>query len=232
MSTKQRFLTVYIIVMLLLVGTGVAAYFMAKTQLDLKKEQQTRLASYELASYLTKSSDELTRFARIYTITGDLKSRRKYQEITEAFDGKQIAIDGKSLSITERVDLLNFPEEERKKLLEAKQVSADLAVIEQNAFKTLESTDYNPEAYEGKSRKEYLAGVMFGGEYRSYKDKINGLSKEFVEMVTKRNNESIAKLEKETKQKLFVVLGLLGIVIFIVIYSFILISRKIVRDNI
>lgn len=232
MSTKQRFLTVYIVVMLLLVATGVAAYYMAKIQLDLKKEQQIRLASYELSNYLKKSSDDLTRFARIYTVTGDLKSRRKYEEIIEIFDGKQTAIDGKSLSITERLDLLKFSEGERKKLLEAKQTSADLAVIEQNAFKTLESTDYDPEAHEGKSRKEYLVNVMFGGEYRSYKDKINGLSKEFVEMVTKRNDEDITKLENKTKQTLIVLLSLLAIVIFIVIYSFILISRKIVRDNI
>lgn len=235
MTTKQKFLSVYIFVILLLVSAGVAAYLMTQNQLALQKEKDRHLSSYELTNYVTKFSDDLTNFARIYTMTSNPVYKQKYQETLDVFDGKRPGADGRKLSVADRMTLLEFTNAEKEKLGASKKASAELAVIETDAFKMLENKNHDTNLDPAKAEVEKrlaLVDAMFGNKYRSYKNRINDNSKEFFAMVQERNEQNVASLKAKANTLLIVVLVLLAIVIFIVIYSFILISRKIVRDNI
>ena len=56
---------------------------------DLSQSQQARYASYLLADELRQSSDDLTRLARTYVMTGDPKWEQQYFEILDIRNGKK-----------------------------------------------------------------------------------------------------------------------------------------------
>src|SRR5688500_12649903 len=62
-------------------GTGAAR--------DLKVVSDQRYLSYLLADEFRQSSDDLTRLARTYAITGDARYERQYNDILDMRDGKK-----------------------------------------------------------------------------------------------------------------------------------------------
>src|SRR5436853_5304725 len=60
-----------------------------RAQEDLKQKQEIRYRSYLLADELRQSSDDLTRLARTYVVTGDAAYEQQYNDILDIRNGKK-----------------------------------------------------------------------------------------------------------------------------------------------
>ncbi|MBV8156150.1 MAG: diguanylate cyclase, partial [Dyella sp.] len=76
-----------IAVVLPLFAATFASYLLATYEAD--HTQEARRKAFLVAEALRQSSDDLTRMARTYVVTGDTAYRRKFDEILEAREGKR-----------------------------------------------------------------------------------------------------------------------------------------------
>src|SRR6476469_4089856 len=60
-----------------------------RAQETLKQKQEFRYRSYLLADELRQSSDDLTRLARTYVVTGDAAYEQQYNDILDIRNGKK-----------------------------------------------------------------------------------------------------------------------------------------------
>jgi methyl-accepting chemotaxis protein len=66
---------------LAIIVLGVSFWFYTNLQVGVSQAQENRYVSYLLADELRQSSDDLTRLARTYVVTGDAKYERQYNDI-------------------------------------------------------------------------------------------------------------------------------------------------------
>ena len=140
----------------LLAAFGVYVY--SEKQIDHANSQ--RHLSHILADKLRQSSDDLTRMARTYVVTGDPRYKKYYQDILDIRDGKKPepegyryiywdlvlgnlispnAGNGESVALLEQLRRAGFSEDELSKLAEAKKNSDGLTVIEFEAMRLVDS---------------------------------------------------------------------------------------------
>jgi len=140
----------------LLAAFGVYVY--SEKQIDYANNQ--RHLSHILADKLRQSSDDLTRMARTYVVTGDLRYKKYYQEILDIRNGNKPEPEGyqyiywdlvlgdrgsphvgsgESVALLEQMRRTGFSEDELRKLAEAKANSDGLTNIEFEAMKLVES---------------------------------------------------------------------------------------------
>jgi len=127
---------------------------------ELKRKQEIRYRSFLLADELRQSSDDLTRLARTYVVTGDAAYEQQYNDILDirngkkprpqeyyriywdfvAADGKKPRADGPTIALQELMKQAGFTDAEFAKLREAQANSDALVkteVIAMNAVKGL-----------------------------------------------------------------------------------------------
>ena len=136
MSIQKLFVIIYagtIILLLVLLGSVV---WMMNTLERLDHAEQVRFDSYLLADELRQSSDDLTRLARTYVLTGDAKYEQQYWDILAirngekprpqqynriywdfvAADGKKPRGDGDIIALLKMMERLGFTKEEFARL--------------------------------------------------------------------------------------------------------------------
>ena len=160
LTLKRLFAYLFIVGMVmggLLLG---ALLQVARTQAELAEVNNTRYNSYLLADELRQSSDDLTRLARTYVVTGDARYEQQYMDILDIRNGKKprprqyervywdfVAAgtgkprpDGETISLQELMKKNGFTEQEFGKLKEAQGNSDALVnteVVAMNAVKGL-----------------------------------------------------------------------------------------------
>ncbi|MDD5177269.1 MAG: EAL domain-containing protein [Sterolibacterium sp.] len=154
--------------LVLLLAFGMYVY----TEKQVDRANGLRYASFVLADQLRQSSDDLTRMARTYVATGDSRYRKYYQDILEIRDGNKPQPDGylqiywdlvladklasptdrgQSIALLELMRQAEFPEEEMRKLAEAKMNSDALTAIEFAAMKLVEARGQEAPANRAKA---------------------------------------------------------------------------------
>jgi len=88
MSIKAGLLTICAAVFILIGGSLYVVYLAVHTQADIATAEARRYHSYKLADELRQSSDDLTRMARLYVVTGDPRYRQYFDEILAIRDGQ------------------------------------------------------------------------------------------------------------------------------------------------
>ena len=73
--------------MFVLLAAAFGVYVYSEKRIDRANDQ--RHVSVLLANQLRQSSDELTRMARTYVVTGDLRYKKYYHDILDIRDGKK-----------------------------------------------------------------------------------------------------------------------------------------------
>ena len=71
MSFKKQLFLIFASIFILLVGSLLTFYNILKNEKEIAKAETKRYESYLLADELRQSSDDLTRMARTYTVTGE-----------------------------------------------------------------------------------------------------------------------------------------------------------------
>ncbi|RTZ79386.1 MAG: hypothetical protein DSY97_05480, partial [SAR324 cluster bacterium] len=97
----------------------------------------TTLIIDEIAEELRKTSDDLTRFARTYVITGDSIWENKYWNVIKVRNGKKARPNGRKISLQDSIRKIGITNDELKKIKIAEQNSNKLVYTEKAAFNAL-----------------------------------------------------------------------------------------------
>ncbi|MGE5429485.1 MAG: HAMP domain-containing protein, partial [Syntrophomonadaceae bacterium] len=134
MSIKKMFLVIYTGTGLAILGLGAAALLMLSAQKDLNESQEIRYKSYQVALELRQNSEDLTRLARTYVVTGDEKYEKEYWDLVDISNGKKPRKDGRTASFTQLMKELNFSDAEFAKIKESEDKSNELVSTEEKAM--------------------------------------------------------------------------------------------------
>jgi hypothetical protein len=136
---------------------------------------------------MVKSSDDLTNYARYFVTTKDEHWRNEFDNVLKVRNGDVADKQGVKKSFQARLKEVQFTQEELDMLLKAEQLSNNLAKIEVQAFELISSAKSGDWDFITQSQKNTQAQVlMFGHDYKSYKQQIITTSNEFYAMVVNR----------------------------------------------
>jgi diguanylate cyclase (GGDEF)-like protein len=187
-------------------------YVHAEKSIDLANEQ--RLNAINLVQELRQSSDDLTRMARTYVITGEPKFKRIYQHILDIRDGVSphpvenpgIASDwlmdepltaqprkGKqsTLSLLSRMRDAGFTHQELLLLTLSKRASDDLSNLEWRAMGMITEGENTPSA-----TKLAAAQLLYSSAYNRAKIGIMNPIQEVDRMVVTRTTQQVQSAER------------------------------------
>jgi methyl-accepting chemotaxis protein len=183
---------------------------------------ESRYASYLLADEVRQSSDDLTRLARTYVVSGDPKWERQYFEVLAIRGGSQprpneyekiywdfraADIDpgkgtGAKISLNELMKRAGFTDAEFNKLKEAEQNSNDLVKTETVAMNLIKGlyADHNG-AFTRKGEPDMAKAreMMHDSAYHANKGKIMRPIDEFLTLLDHRTKANIASAEAVKK---------------------------------
>ena len=89
LSIKQAFTVTFLLTLVLAALTLWALLRVSDKQAAATAASQSRYHSYLLADELRQSSDDLTRLARTYVVSGDAAYERQYMDILDIRNGKK-----------------------------------------------------------------------------------------------------------------------------------------------
>jgi len=142
----------------------ICSILILNNNLNIKDAYITSGQSFYSVLLMGKSTGDLTKWAREYVVTGDIKYKQAYDDHLEERNGTKADRRGVTKSYDQRFkDIPNsiVPEEDKTKLLDSLSASNILAVKEQIAFDFVEKGDL-------ESAKE----CVFGDEYDQQKEKV------------------------------------------------------------
>ncbi len=204
-----------VLLLLTVLGAGALGLIRRKAETALHAAQENRYVSYLLADELRQSSDDLTRLARTYVVTGDERWEKQYFEILDIRSGKlprpqnyhQIYWDfraaGESVppASGEKADLLDLmkragmTEEELGKLAQARANSDGLVTTETialNMVKGLYDDGKGNFTVRGEPDLERARTMMHDAQYHANKAKIMKPVNEFLALLDQRTQREVA----------------------------------------
>ncbi|WP_245546681.1 methyl-accepting chemotaxis protein [Leeia oryzae] len=241
MTIKQMFVSLFVCVVVLVGIMTVVQMQLAESTNVLNQAFKNRYISYQLADELRQSSDDLTRLARTFVMTGEPKYEQQYFDILDIRNGKKprpqdynriywdfVAADGQKprpdsgdqIALLDLMKQNGFTDDELAKLAEAGAKSDALVkteTIAMNARKGLVD-DGTGKFVPGTADVEAAKAMMHDAKYHQEKAKIMKPIDDFFVMLDKRTSGDVAAAEAKNttlKGTLYVCLAvMLGILVF------------------
>ena len=200
-----------------------SVYVYSEKQIDRANER--RYQSRLLADELRQSSDDLTRMARTYVLTGDPVYKQNYRDILDIRDGRKprpVNYDGiywdlanpegkpprpdsgTGVPLLEMMRKAGFSDDEFQKLTRAKANSESLTAIEFAAMALVESPGRNLDA-----RRSMASQMLHDRQYHQAKADIMQPLNEFYELTDRRTQRAVVQAE-QTATRLRIVYVLVG----------------------
>ncbi|HNW43841.1 MAG TPA: PAS domain S-box protein, partial [Elusimicrobiales bacterium] len=236
--------------LLLLLSMAGVAYMAYARHLLVLEAQRTKVEAYILADELRQSSDDLTRFARTFSITGDAKYEQYYREVLAIRDGAAPRPENyrrsywdfisaqdnfgragtRTVSFRQLVDSFPLNADERAKLAEAQANSDALAKIEERAMNALKGL--YPDAQGAYTRRGAPDGalarrILYDAAYHVEKARIMRPIEEFLALVDARTDHSLSHSERRSKIFLRFIMVLMGAQLLLVIQAYLLARRRV-----
>ena len=139
-----------------------------------------------LSHTMSKSSDDLTNYARFFVTTKNEQWRTEFNNVLRIRNGDLADDKGVTKSFKDRVKEVPFSQTELDQLLKAEQLSNNLAKLEVEAFAWIDKG--KPEINFEIQMHHYMAAqmLMFGDDYKKYKQEIVDTTNGFYAMVVNR----------------------------------------------
>jgi hypothetical protein len=139
-----------------------------------------------LSHTMSKSSDDLTNYARFFVTTKNEQWRTEFNNVLKIRNGEVADDKGVTKSFKDRVKEVPFSQTELDQLLKAEQLSNNLARLEVEAFAWIDKG--KPEINFEIQMHHYMAAqmLMFGDDYKKYKQEIVDTTNGFYAMVVNR----------------------------------------------
>ena len=215
LSIKRIFIAFFAITAVLAVLTTLALLRVSAKEQEVKRAADTRYQSYLLADELRQSSDDLTRLARTYVVTGDARYEQQYMDILAIRNGQKprpqhyeriywdfVAAgaptppaSGQSVALAELMKQAGFSEREFAKLKEAEANSNALVrteVIAMNAVKGRFDDGKGGFTRSAEPDLELARRIMHDQAYHQNKAKIMGPVNDFLALLDERTAAQLA----------------------------------------
>jgi serine phosphatase RsbU (regulator of sigma subunit) len=212
-----------------------------------------RYQSYLLADELRQSSDDLTRFARTYVVTGDPQWKQRYWDTLAIRSGSlprpdryeaiywdiaavepnfRAAPPAASLPLSERMQRLGFSAEELAKLRQAEANSNELVDIENTAMNAVAGLYRDPQGefvLRGKPDPQLALRLMHGAAYHQAKARIMRPIGEAYDLLDARTQRLVREGVQAQEQWLDLTLLLILLLGMSASASYLILRRHIVR---
>ena len=252
MKTKTMMSVVFSTIVASAVITAVLS-FNLKSKVDLFNDAASiRYQSYQVADELRQSSDDLTRFARTYAVTGDEKYEKMYMDILAIRNGEKprpekynqiywdLVLnygdkpkpDGAKVVLKTKMQALGFSDEEFRYLDEAQQNSNALVAIELKAMNAVKGIflDPNTQTYTVKGDPNLVMAreLLHSEQYHKEKVKIMTPIDNFFSALDKRTEGEVVHRLGNLHAALNWVQLVLLLVIFAAVIGFVIVKSRIV----
>ena len=208
MNTIRRLQFATLGPLFLLVGLAIYAY---DSQRAVQHAHTNRFESRQLAHELRYSSDELTRLARTYVVTGDPQYEREFWHVLEVRNGTATRPDGRSVPLRTLMAEQGFTPAEFAKLKEAEDNSNALVTTETIAMHAMKGEfDDGRGGYtkRGPPDQELARRIMHDATYHADKATIMRPIGEFERLIDQRTAAAVARAKRRVDAA-----TLLGIVV-------------------
>lgn len=253
LTLKKLFMYLLVLTALMSILTYTASSRVSNTQNDINQANESRYTSFLLAQELRQSSDDLTRLARTYVLTGDPSYEKQYFDILDIRNGKKPRPqhyeriywdfvaggvdkprpDGETASLNDLMKKSGFTEAEFAKLREAESKSNDLVkaeTIAMNAVKGLFDDGKGGFTKNGEPDLELARKLTHDKAYHVNKAKIMEPLNQFLELLDERTSGAVAKAEAAGRNAQMLMIASL-IFAFVVSVACVLFIFRLVRDG-
>ncbi|MEX0829634.1 MAG: PAS domain S-box protein [Nitrospirales bacterium] len=255
MSIRKLSGIFYIVNAVLLSLLAVLAVLLFLGQRELEHTHAARHDSYLLADQLRQSSDDLTRMARTYVVTGDPRFEDMYWKILAIRNGEaprplhydriywdlvlddpdfRPEQDGVTISLRALMKRLGFTQAEFAKLAEAEEESNELVQRELTAINAMKGLfrDSTGEFTVTAAPDPALAIRLLHDEtYHQAKGAIMRPVNAFYEMVGTRTDEAVAAASHRANRYLTAVLVLFGFILIVLVFSYVIMRKARVAEH-
>src|SRR5262245_39879303 len=248
MSIKAGLLVMCAAVFVLIAGSLYVVSRALDTQSDIAQAEVRRYHSYKLADELRQSSDDLTRMARLYVVTGEPRYRTYFEQILAIRDGKAprpldygnvywdfvVAWgkpprrDGEAVALERLMRDAHFTDDELAFLRQAKNRSDALVALETQAMNAVQGhfrDDRGGFTREGPPDMDFARRLLHGPEYYRAKAEIMTPIHDFLGRVESRTAAEVMMLRRRGERLHLVAIGGLGTAVILVLVSFALVAR-------
>jgi len=219
---------------------------------DVRKTHAARYDSYLLADELRQSSDDLTRLARTYVVTGDAKYEQQYWDVLAirngekprpqdynriywdfmAVDGVKPRPDGTAVPLQKLMEQAGFTSDEFAKLKQAQANSDGLVKLEtiaMNAVKGRFDDGKGNFTVQKDPDFELARKLMHSPEYHKYKADIMRPIDEFFVLLDRRTQGAVDLAQgAEERDRLLLLVSLGALLLLAVISGWCFIARIVV----
>ena len=253
LSIRNIFAAIFLLSLALSIVSLLALFRVATKQAEANQVTETRFQSYLLADELRQSSDDLTRLARTYVVTGDASYEQQYMDILDIRNGKKPrpahyeriywdfvaagmpvpASTGPSVPLAELMRKAGFSEQEFAKLQEAQTNSDGLVkteVIAMNAVKGLFDDGSGNFTKKGPPDLEMARTIMHDAQYHRNKGKIMQPVNEFLTLLDQRTSAAVQTATGGTMAAYSVTVGVLLVSVMVSLLCLFLVYRHIKRS--
>ena len=251
MTIKNLFLALLAALTLLLCLVLLSVISLKSASDEVARTTDLRYRSYLLADELRQSSDDLTRLARTYAVTGDAKYEKQYFDILDIRNGKKprpehyeriywdfVAAgidkpqpDGATASLQALMKEAGFSEQEFAKLEEAQNNSDALVkneTIAMNAVKGLFDDGTGQFTKKGDPDLELAGKLTHDENYHKYKAQIMKPVDEFLELLDKRTSAAVEQAKQAKTRMQYWVTGLVLFSIAFLVVALLTVYRRII----
>ena len=251
MTIKNLFLALLAALTLLLCLVLLSVISLKSASDEVARSADLRYRSYLLADELRQSSDDLTRLARTYAVTGDAKYEKQYFDILDIRNGKKprpehyeriywdfVAAgidkpqpDGATASLQALMKEAGFSEQEFAKLKEAQNNSDALVkneTIAMNAVKGLFDDGTGQFTKKGDPDLELARKLTHDENYHKYKAQIMKPVDEFLELLDKRTSAAVEQAKQAKTRMQYWVTGLVLFSIAFLVVALLTVYRRII----
>ncbi len=197
-----------------------------KKQFQLNQSEVRQYKSFKLSEELRTSSDDLTRFARTYVLTGDSFWEKKFWETLSIRNGKIPRPDGKKISLKDSMIKIGFSKEEIRLFNLSESNSNELVKVEEDAFNAVKGIfrdSLGRFTIKKEPDPEWAKEILFNDKFHAAKKEIMSPIFQFNERVDKRTVLEIKKIKKEvdnlTYLSIILIISLVGFLIFFLLFT-------------
>lgn len=248
MTLKGKYFIIFAILGVFVIVIGISTFLLLNNLNDLNAAQKIRYDSYMRADELRQSSDDLTRLARTYVVSGDEKYEKMYWDVLairngekprpERYEGIYWDLmlsygdkpkeDGETKALNEMMQELGFTEEEFSLLAEAQGNSDGLVKLEtiaMNAMKGLFEDSNGEFTIQDEINQELAIQLMHSQDYHTYKADIMKPIDKFFENLDERTANQVETFIDTGNTLLIIVISLIVLCLVFLFVGFFLIMR-------
>ena len=249
LNLKKLFMLLFILNTISFISVAVVINKYQNSTIKLEDAYQMQYKSLILAHELRQSSDDLTRMARTYVITGNALFEEQYKTVLDirngtknrpkryngifwdfyTLDNTTPILGGEKVPLRELMKRANFPESELNLLFASQNESDDLTKLEHramNAVKGIFQDSKGEFTIKGKADFKLARELMHSDDYHKAKIRIMEPLDNFYKAFEKRTQERVNEARKMVKeQEFYVNVIVLFSVIFFLMSFFIILFR-------